>query len=360
MRQSKPLRSVQDEALKILGTSAKPNGNSPLFPDDSERTVHLTADSATAGAPVHAVASGGGKRPPFNVVAQAGGQEEPKERAFRRRSFKPGEQWERVSLGLGVTAQIVWVTPEVAKNYLATRNMRIQRNIVPSNVASMARMLSGPGFDFNAQPIIFDWNGRMIDGQNRCEAVIQTGKEFLALVIDGIDPDSFQSMDQGARRKFRDALKAKGFANANVASTALNYLLRYKLDPGFANITTTGVEITEMEKACAGIDESVTVGCACRHLFGPGLAAALHYLFRKIDRALADEMFERLIRGDMLSDGNPVLSLRNTLIKIHGERRSEHFYLALVIKAWNLLRSGKKAPRHLSWDHSREDFPEIK
>ena len=38
--------------------------------------------------------------------------------------------------------------------------------------------------------IQFDWDGRMIDGQHRCEAGIESGVTIRMLVVKGLDPRS--------------------------------------------------------------------------------------------------------------------------------------------------------------------------
>jgi len=52
----------------------------------------------------------------------------------------------------------------------------------------------------------------MIDGQHRCEAVIESGETIRMLVVKGLGPRSREVIDTGAKRTGGDALRFAGFA----------------------------------------------------------------------------------------------------------------------------------------------------
>lgn len=282
-------------------------------------------------------------------------------RAFAVREFDPNETFPVMPLGLGVTAQLLWVTPDVARGLLASRQKIVQRSLLKAHLAELCRVHEAIGFLFNCQPLIKDWDDCLVDGQHRCEMVVRTGKPFLALLISGVDPSCFYSIDQGAKKQASQALKSNGVKNYSTVAAAASYLIRYNESPNFPQVALSSPTILATWRKFPAIEESATVGKACSDVFAStGMAAALHFLFRRIDQKLADQMFTQLITGADMAVGHPVLSLRNTLTKARKEKATSHFNMAVTIKAWNHLRSGyKKVPKLYSYEFRKETFPTI-
>lgn len=277
------------------------------------------------------------------------------------RAYVPGEVFPEQQLGLGITAQIMWVTVEVAKGFLASREKRVQRALVSGHLKALKDTLASVGFSINGETIVLDWFGRMIDGQHRCEAVVSSGKPYMSVVIRGIDPKAYETIGQGAKKQASYILKTKGVKNYSTAASAAHILLRYQAAPNFPPINSGSTLIVDLVEGTPEMEESVTVGCACREIYpSVGAAAALHFLFRKVDQALADDMFQKLITGANMSIGHPVLSLRTSLIHLKNEKKGTmHYFLAITIKAWNLLRQGKKGPKRIEHKLREEAFPTI-
>ena len=77
---------------------------------------------------------------------------------------------------------------------------------------------------------------------------------------------------------------------------------------------------------------------------GGGIAAALHRTFADLDEELADMFFARVADGANLAAENPILHLRERLLRTrssHRVRLPEADRVALSIKAWNAYRSGR-------------------
>jgi hypothetical protein len=94
---------------------------------------------------------------------------------------------------------------------------------------------------------------------------------------------------------------------------------------------------------------------------GPvGVFASLHCLFLEIDEEATRGFFDRLADGVGLAKDDPVLHLRNQLIRPRTERtyaQSANHIAALTIKAFNLRRAGRKIDL-LSFKKT-EKFPAI-
>ncbi len=103
-----------------------------------------------------------------------------------------------------------WVdlTPELAIQWLG-KNIK-NRNRRTGRVNSYAQDITDKLWLQAGDPIRFDWNGVMFDGQHRCQAVIRSGRTIRVLVIRGLDPAVRDVIDSGIARTMSDRLRQRG------------------------------------------------------------------------------------------------------------------------------------------------------
>lgn len=92
---------------------------------------------------------------------------------------------------------IEMISPEVAKNYLLTQESN--RNINDRRAADYANRMRRGEWKVG-QPISFDEDDRLIDGQHRLKAVIRYGKPVEFSVMRGVPSDSKEVFDIGQQR----------------------------------------------------------------------------------------------------------------------------------------------------------------
>lgn len=99
----------------------------------------------------------------------------------------------------------VLVTPEMARSLLATNtNNRAVRH---GNVRLYARrMRNGEWISNKTEPITFDRNGRLIQGQHRLLAVIESGVPIRFWLAFDESPEAWDVLDQPGRRNLADML----------------------------------------------------------------------------------------------------------------------------------------------------------
>lgn len=102
-------------------------------------------------------------------------------------------------------SKIQLITPEIAAIYLEqnTQNRRA-RSIAVKHLA--AAMLRGE-WVLTAQGISFDTDGRLIDGQHRLMAVIESKMVIEMMVFTEVDPEAFKVMDRGTTRTLSDVTR---------------------------------------------------------------------------------------------------------------------------------------------------------
>ena len=256
------------------------------------------------------------------------------------------------------TASTVFVDAETAARWL-TRNQR-NRNVRPSIVANYAADMLAGRWAFAADPIRFDVDGRLVDGQHRLTAVVRAKTVTVPfLVVRNLDPESQFYMDAGIQRSAGDQLSMKGVKDPNVVASAANFVVRY--DAGKA--TSSAGMVSKSETLAwvennPGIYTSSRIARGATYVDAPvAIMAAAHFIFARQDQEAADSFFDSLTTRAGLVEGSPILALDNRLraAKRLGQRVERHEFLGYFIRAWNAYRDGRlvskiQAPRGGSWN----------
>lgn len=96
--------------------------------------------------------------------------------------------------GLAVSVDVI--NPSEAEAYL--KNNAMHRKIKQKKVdAYMKEMVDGK-WRLNGKALIFDSNGRLLNGQHRLSAVVQSGTTLTTLVVRGVDPSVLETNPKNA------------------------------------------------------------------------------------------------------------------------------------------------------------------
>lgn len=96
--------------------------------------------------------------------------------------------------GFSITNEVREITPAEASDILAkhnTKNRRPNKN----HVKALALNMVNGTWRYNADPLRFDANGVLIDGQHRLMAVCQAQKTIFFSIVRGLDPECFKAID---------------------------------------------------------------------------------------------------------------------------------------------------------------------
>lgn len=91
----------------------------------------------------------------------------------------------------GLTVEVEIITPDSAEAYLA--NNAHHRKVKQKKVNEYAKDLIYGTWRLNGKTITFDSNGRLLGGQHRLHAVVQSGKSLTTLVVRGLDPEIIET-----------------------------------------------------------------------------------------------------------------------------------------------------------------------
>lgn len=98
------------------------------------------------------------------------------------------------------------VTPELAQEWVEKRNVH-NRPIVKAHVDALAReMAAWNGNGAHPEPLIFDRDGYLLDGQHRLAAVVKLQHPIPFVVCSGVNPELFAHINIGRQRSPSDRL----------------------------------------------------------------------------------------------------------------------------------------------------------
>lgn len=124
------------------------------------------------------------------------------------------------------------ITPKWADDVLKIHYDRVskgefkQRPIVKSVVRKYITDMKAGKFGLCPEPITFDTNGNLTDGQHRLEAVKQSGVTIKAMVSTGWPPETIDLINRGRTRSVAEQLHLHGTGNAIVTAASVNAMVR--------------------------------------------------------------------------------------------------------------------------------------
>lgn len=231
------------------------------------------------------------------------------------------------------------ITPETAASWLKinTRNRRVSADLVNG----YARAMQEGRWDTNGETIKISDRGRLLDGQHRLLACVKAQCNFRSYVIFGVNDDMFATIDVGKKRTAGDIIGLDDIKNADTVAAAVRWVVLLR-SGSFkkANVKMAADEIRLFLMGEPDIETSAAEARKAHTVVAPAIAGALHYLFSIKDRETADAFMRDLAMGSNLIPGDPILVLRERLIrdKISKARLPQEEIMALCIRAWNRRR----------------------
>lgn len=205
-----------------------------------------------------------------------------------------------------------------------------------------------------------DEDGRLLNGHNRLEAVIKSGKDVLMQVDYNIKRSDTAKIDVGKSRTAGEMLVFLfGLGNYNNVAAMTRLLVAYYLKSGngFSAYDTrliTNQNIIDF--VSENLEEIASLDYRRRMPFSPGAVYAANFILRRVDRAASQDFFDQLQKCINPYDGYPIRTLEKNLSNMaYRSDTSRIVALAKTIKAWNFWRQGKTC-KTLKWLDT-EPFP---
>ena len=256
--------------------------------------------------------------------------------------------WHEGSEAVGATISVEWVDRDLASDFL-TRNTR-NRPMNVRNVERYAHAMETGNWLFDGSPLRFDGHDVMLDGQNRCQAVVISGCGQWFMVVRDLSAKTQDNMDINSRRSLAQQLYIDGVTDPTPKAAATEAWVRWeesgRTNFPISNASSSVLSLAEKKDvfyAQSWIeDEFGWIRKVFRHTaLTSGPSAVLWRTFSTIDRADAEHFFTLLCTDAGHREGSPILALRRALGRFDfpGQGPDQRSMVAISIKAWNIYRA---------------------
>lgn len=245
------------------------------------------------------------------------------------------------------------ITPQIAERMLLKNTNN--RPINELNVLALSKEIKTGNWHLTGEAIKFDKEGALIDGQHRLMAIVKAERSAKMQVTRGLPSEAFKYIDTGRMRQASDVLAIEGFKNSVNTAAMIRFIIAYKR--GNYNTTSTAnrgafritnAMISEFaSKYSKSVLDSYGFGYGKgntkgKKLVNGTLAAGMHYILKSINEQEADDFFNKLLEGTMLTKTSPIHLLRERFMHdgLNKSKMNMSEKVALIIKAWNAYRKG--------------------
>lgn len=256
----------------------------------------------------------------------------------------------------GITVSHELITPEYASELLKGNTHNRKSN--EKQIKKLAELHATEHWVQTGDPIRLTHDGIVVDGQHRLLAIVKSGIPQFYFIMRGVELTAQEVIDTGSRRTLFAMLNTRKEKNsAELGSVIKNIyaweVLGYRSAEGQEAISIPILlkyfdenaehirKVTSQSKRVTG---KISGGIA-------GTALAVH-LLSGIDTEDADHFWDRLISDLGHSEGDPITTLRQSLlrdrelaVRTRASHRGQTWRLAVIIKAWNAYRRGEKISR---------------
>lgn len=258
------------------------------------------------------------------------------------------------------------VTPELAREWLG-RNMG-NRPMRPGNLKKLTAALKTGNWRMTGDPIRFSATGKLIDGQHRLSAIVETGIAAQCVLMSGLDDSIFDVIDSGAARSKSDVLFIEYGLPAETAKLLASCAgIAHQYEEGVfsfrANVSKES--LIEFVRAHQALIQSAIFVQANMPRESPApksIAATFHYYAHPLDAAACERFIERFMVGAVNGAADNLLHLRNQCYSGRASQRPlpTREIFGRLIKIWNSERRGKPI-KHAGNTALRQDeaFPQF-
>lgn len=244
----------------------------------------------------------------------------------------------------GIASEWILVTPEQAREWL-THNTH-NRNLRAVKMSQYEHDMQDEHWVTTHQGIAFCREGRLLDGQHRLHAIVESDHPQWMLVTTGLDPEAQKFMDRGATRSPSDFMNGRN-APLRVAAIRLALAIRlcdYEItSPALqeARRVVTDADIYQFVEDEPGFSEDIAdlAPIAARAAKETPLAASGLLAIASLYPRIAEDVMGKMFSGAEMGQGHPVLALRN--YRAVKKFSSGDISAVVAARIFNAIREGR-------------------
>jgi len=258
----------------------------------------------------------------------------------------------------------VVITPEDAAQLLDANGSN--RPLNEAHVKRIARQILDGKWRFNGDTIKISSTNDILDGQHRLWAIMEAKIPVETIVVRGIEPDAFATIDTLRKpRSGSDVLALLGVNNQRSAiSVGLQWLIRWqKKTLENYRAPQNRIENSDIEAAYRdnpGIAKAAERANKLRSIANPGMLTFFYFVLSNRNPDLAERMMYTLENPSGIGIDDPFFRLRVYFLNPNS-RKDALVTIALMVKAANAAHK-KKDVKVLNWRNQgtfAEPFPTL-
>ncbi len=243
--------------------------------------------------------------------------------------------------------EVVDVTPSIAESWLSKNDGN--RKLAKAYVSRFAQDMRNGSWQVTGDAIKFDRNSRLIDGQHRLRACVQSGVSFRTMVIYGLEPELQMVIDTGKPRTGADVVSMHGLPNSSAFHATMRVILAEKVglppSAGGSQISVTHTDLLACMKKHPKLDLYVFRPGTFPRGVALGWVSYINYVLSTIlnEQDAAQSIATVLKTGVPAYSGDPVQMVRERMLATAKTRR-DHLWWSFK-HAVNLHREMKPVER---------------
>ena len=255
------------------------------------------------------------------------------------------------------------ITPELARQWL-TLNVS-NRAESPVHIKKLEGYIRDGLWRMTGDPIRFSKAGKLIDGQHRLQAILNSGMAVQCVVMRDLENDIFDVLDSGKARGKTDVLFVEyglPMEVCKVLSSSVGAAIDYQQQQYGFGAKSGKAEMREFVKANPSIICSAQYAQKLPHQtpVPKSIAAFFHFYAARRSEVDAERFMERFMVGAVEGSNDNLLHLRNLCMNGRANRRlvGRAEVIGRLIRIWNAEQRGQPI-KHFNNTAVRKDdiFP---
>jgi hypothetical protein len=260
-----------------------------------------------------------------------------------------------------ITYKTELISPQRAAELLSLNTCN--RAISKRQINHYSAAMQAGQWKFNGDSIRLSKDNVILDGQHRLLAVIQSETTQQFVIIDGLESESFHTIDRGKKRTGADSLHMIGEDNEKSLASALRWIYLILHENGLQKNGVPAQTLIDTLDAHPTVRRWTSYHSSRRDLrtwFESYIVAVSTLFAEKYGDEVVERFLIQLETGEGLFRNDPAFELRQ---RVQGNKASlskipKAVLVALAIKAFAAFTSGKKIGV-LRYKPSAEPFPKI-
>lgn len=209
-----------------------------------------------------------------------------------------------------MNTRLMWVTPDMAGQWLAKNTGN--RKLRAGGVAVYAAEIRAGRWHVVHTGIAFDTTGKLVDGQHRLFAIMETGISIPMCVTFGVPVGSMDAVDRGLSRSIPDILRlGHGLENSARIAALVNVIA--PLVEGYDLKMTPGVAMDVWRQWKPNLEWALQLPATGTLWKAPIVAAFV--VARRTDRDMVDSFVDRYRDGVDLFEGMAAHYIRRQFLE---------------------------------------------